>query len=128
MPLAKGDGYFYFTTGEAAEWLDSTVRVPTLSSLSLADWVGEFRRLRDLNGQIGNPPEGRPDFSGYYDIPYVPNMAFGKEEAVPYSAAGQQAFKNRDLKDDPTANCWLPGVPRIMQSPTPCNLSKTGIS
>jgi hypothetical protein len=51
--LAKGDGYFYFTSGEAADWLDSTVRVPTLSSLSLSDWIGEFRRLRDLNAQIG---------------------------------------------------------------------------
>lgn len=64
-------------------------------------------------------PEGKPDFSGYYDIPYVPNMAFGKEAEVPYTAVGREAFKNRDLKDDPTANCWLPGVPRIMQSPYP---------
>jgi hypothetical protein len=70
-------------------------------------------------GAFPRTPEGRPDFSGYYDIPYVPNMAFGKEEAVPYTAEGRKAFKNRDLKDDPTANCWLPGVPRIMQSPYP---------
>jgi hypothetical protein len=55
--LAKGDGYFYFTSGEAADWLDNTVRVPTFSRLSLADWVGEFRRLRDLNGQIGKAPK-----------------------------------------------------------------------
>jgi hypothetical protein len=55
--LAKGDGYFYFTSGEAADWLDSTVRVPTLSTLSLADWMGEFRRLRDLNGEIGKAPK-----------------------------------------------------------------------
>ena len=33
--LAKGDGYFYFTSGETANWLDTTVRVPTLSSLTL---------------------------------------------------------------------------------------------
>jgi hypothetical protein len=55
--LAKGDGYFYFTSGEAAEWLDNTVRVPMLSTLSLADWMGEFRRLRDLNAQIGKAPK-----------------------------------------------------------------------
>ena len=57
--LAKGDGYFCFTSGEAADWLESTVRVPTLSNLSLADWVGEFRRLRDLNGQLGKAPPNR---------------------------------------------------------------------
>jgi hypothetical protein len=34
--LAKGDGYFYFESGEAAEWLDRTVNVPTISSLRLA--------------------------------------------------------------------------------------------
>lgn len=28
--LAKGDGYYYFRDGEAADWLDSTVRMPTL--------------------------------------------------------------------------------------------------
>jgi hypothetical protein len=55
--LAKGDGYFYFTSGEAADWLDNTVRVPTLSSLSLANWVGEFRRRRELNAQIGKAPK-----------------------------------------------------------------------
>ena len=46
-------------------------------------------------------------------------MSFGKEEGVPYTAAGREAFKRRDLKDDATANCWLPGVSRIMQSPYP---------
>lgn len=30
--LVNGDGYFYFRGGEAADWLDRTVRVPTLSS------------------------------------------------------------------------------------------------
>jgi hypothetical protein len=29
--LAKGSGYFYFWTGEAGDWLDKTVRVPTLT-------------------------------------------------------------------------------------------------
>ena len=33
--LAKGNGYFYFQTGETADWLDRTVRVRTISSLTL---------------------------------------------------------------------------------------------
>ncbi len=47
--LDKGDGYFYFTGGEATDWLDRTVKVPILSSLTLEQWVGEFQRLKKLN-------------------------------------------------------------------------------
>src|SRR5262245_6004941 len=47
--LAKGDGYFYFWGGEAADWLDRTVRVPTLHSLTLDQWIGEFQKLREEN-------------------------------------------------------------------------------
>jgi hypothetical protein len=50
--LAKGDGYFYFTSGEAADWLDRTVKVRTINSLTLKQWVEEFRRLKELNEQI----------------------------------------------------------------------------
>jgi hypothetical protein len=50
--LARGDGYYYFRDGEAADWLDTTVRVPTLSSLALAQWLEEFERLKKVNQEI----------------------------------------------------------------------------
>lgn len=50
--LAKVGDYFYFQFGEAADWLDRTVRVPTISSLSVDECLAEFRRLNTLNGQI----------------------------------------------------------------------------
>jgi hypothetical protein len=50
--LGKGDGYFYFHLGEAADWLDCTVRVRTINSLTLKEWMEEFRRLKHLNEQI----------------------------------------------------------------------------
>jgi hypothetical protein len=50
--LQKGSGYFYFRGGEAGGWLDKTVRVPKVSSLTLEQWVGKFERLRKLNAQI----------------------------------------------------------------------------
>ncbi len=50
--LAKGDGYFYFTSGESENWLDTTVKVPTLSSLTLEQWIAEFERLKELNKTI----------------------------------------------------------------------------
>jgi len=42
--LEKGDGYFW--KGEANNWLDRTVNVPKVSSLTLAQWIGEFNRLK----------------------------------------------------------------------------------
>jgi hypothetical protein len=50
--LAKGDGYFYFSGGEATDWLDRTVRVPTLSSLTLEQWIEQYRELKDKNREL----------------------------------------------------------------------------
>jgi hypothetical protein len=74
---------------------------------------------------IPRTPQGKPDFTGFWNIPYVPNMAQGKEDSVPYTAAGRAAYVNHDAKDDPTSNCWFPGVPRIMQSPYPSQWVQT---
>ena len=74
---------------------------------------------------VPRAPDGKPDFSGYFNIQYTPNMAMGKEDSIPYTPAGKAAFLNHDAKDDPTANCWLPGFPRIMQSPYPAQFVQT---
>ena len=50
--LDKGDGYFYFWGGEANGWLDRTVQVKTLRSLTLEQWVAEFKRLRRVNAEL----------------------------------------------------------------------------
>ncbi len=50
--LEKGQGYFYFHFGEAADWLDRTVKVRTVNSLTLKEWMTEFKRLQNLNAQI----------------------------------------------------------------------------
>ena len=69
--------------------------------------------------------DGKPDFSGYWDLPYFPNMSHGKEDQVPYTPAGLAAYKHHDAKDDPTARCLYPGVPRIMSSPYPMQIIQT---
>jgi hypothetical protein len=56
--LAKGDGYFYFTQGEAADWLDRTVKARTINSLTLKEWIAEFRRLKELNERIMRSAKG----------------------------------------------------------------------
>ena len=50
--VAKGSDYFYFSGGEATDWLDRTVRVPTLHSLTLDQWMQEFQKLREQNRKL----------------------------------------------------------------------------
>ena len=57
--LERGSGYFYFWTGEATDWLEKTVRVPNVRSLTLEQWIGEFRRLKKLNQEIMRSGKGR---------------------------------------------------------------------
>jgi len=50
--LAKASNYFLFESGEADNWLDRTVGVRTISSMTLKQWIEEFKRLKDVNEQI----------------------------------------------------------------------------
>ena len=50
--LEKGDGYFYFSGGEATDWLDRTVNAHSLGSLALERWIAECERLKKLNKHI----------------------------------------------------------------------------
>lgn len=50
--LIKADGYFYFDSGDAAEWLDKTVSAPTLGSRTLEEWLQEFDRLERVNTEL----------------------------------------------------------------------------
>jgi hypothetical protein len=47
--LAKGTGYFLFRGGEADDWIDRTVAVPTIGSFTLEQWLSEYKRLKALN-------------------------------------------------------------------------------
>ena len=41
--LERANGYFYFRNGEVVNWLDRTVSLPTLNSLTLEQWMEDFR-------------------------------------------------------------------------------------
>ncbi|MGO4884093.1 MAG: hypothetical protein ACLP59_25225 [Bryobacteraceae bacterium] len=50
--LEKSGDYFYFLGGEADDWLDRTVQVPKVSSLTLDQWIAEFGKLKKRNVEI----------------------------------------------------------------------------
>ncbi len=50
--LENGAGYYNFLGLEPAAWLDKTVKVPKVSSLTLEQWVAEYARLKKLNEGI----------------------------------------------------------------------------
>ena len=50
--VEKGDGYFYFIGEDVSSWLDRTVKVTTVGSLTLEQWVEEFNRLKKVNESI----------------------------------------------------------------------------
>src|SRR5580704_18111321 len=52
VDIEKGEGYFYFWKGDANNWLDRTVNVPKVSSLTLEQWIGEFERLKKFNQEM----------------------------------------------------------------------------
>src|ERR1022692_506961 len=57
--LEKAGPYFYFFGGEAADWLDRTVQVPKISSLTLDQWIDEFSRLKERNAEMFRTGQGR---------------------------------------------------------------------
>jgi hypothetical protein len=57
--LEKAGDYFYFLAGETTDWLDRTVRVPKVSSLTLDQWVEEFEKLKNRNADIFGAAKGK---------------------------------------------------------------------
>jgi len=55
--LEKASGYFYFKGGDATAWIDRTVAVPAVNSLTLDQWMEEFVRLKNLNAEIESTAE-----------------------------------------------------------------------
>ena len=58
--LEKASGYFYFWSEDSADWIDRTVRVATLHSLTLDQWVGEYLWLKKVNAEMMKPRRVKP--------------------------------------------------------------------
>ena len=58
--LEKASGYFYFWSEDSAGWIDRTVRVPRLNSLTLDQWIGQYLWLKKINAEMLNPNRVKP--------------------------------------------------------------------
>ena len=74
--LTKADGYFYFQAGDATDWLDRAVSVPTLRSLTLEQWIGHYRELKAKNEALLKGKINSKDF----ETPLA-QLAAGNSEA-----------------------------------------------
>lgn len=45
--LVKGNGYFYFSDGDAPDWQSSAVYVYRLNDLTLEQWIAEWENKRN---------------------------------------------------------------------------------
>ena len=61
--LEKASGYFYFWSADSAGWIDRTVRVERLNSLTLDPGVGEYHCPKKVNAEK-RPPCGLHRRSG----------------------------------------------------------------
>ena len=58
--LEKAGGYFYFWSADSAGWIDRTVRVARLNSLTLEQWVGQYLWLKKVNAEMIKPRRKPP--------------------------------------------------------------------
>jgi hypothetical protein len=71
--LAKGEGYFYVWSGEATDWWDRTLRVPTLRNLTLEQWVDKIQKLRERNRELIGSAEKRAAKQAKKETQSTPN-------------------------------------------------------
>jgi hypothetical protein len=73
-------------------------------------------------GPIPRMPDGKPDLTGVWEIPYVPDMSRGIGP-LPFTAWGEADFKAYDpAKFDYTAHCLPAGLTRQMNTPMPLEI------
>ena len=51
--LARGDGYFYFQSGESHKWRTTMVMVNSADCLTLDQWVEGYRDMSSTNNGVG---------------------------------------------------------------------------
>ncbi|MGA2215261.1 MAG: hypothetical protein ABSH31_18455 [Bryobacteraceae bacterium] len=92
--------------------------------IGLIAFVGAALVGFGASAQTPRAAAGKPDLSGYWNLPYTPNMAKEIGE-LPFTPAGKAVYEKINTMYDPTGFCLFPGVPRITNSPFPMRVVQT---
>ena len=117
--LCKGEGYFYFQGDEATEWLNRSVWIATLHSLTLDQWMKQYRELKAKNDALvrGNivskdiathssgPVTSRPE----KNRPRMPNPDIG--QGTTSKLSGGRVPQKQQVKSGPEPHLQLHHVP-----------------
>ena len=124
-------------------WMTATAAVMAVFLLAPVPIPGHVVAVAAQTPGLPRAPDGKPDFSGFWQVlntatwdiqdhaaqPGVPagqGVVEGNEIPYqPWAAAKKQENYDNRMTADPNAKCYLPGVPRIMYMPFPLQIVQT---
>jgi hypothetical protein len=115
----------FVTAGSAlaATWLFAPI--PAAGQAPSGKAPGQTAAAKASSSAIPRLANGKPDFNGVWQRPYVPDMSKGGSP-IPYTPEYAQIFKDYDpAKFDYTGRCLPQGLTRSMNSPFPIRIVQT---
>jgi hypothetical protein len=108
----------------AATWLFAPIPAAGQAPSGKAG-PGQGAAAKASSSAIPRLPNGKPDFNGVWQRPYVPDMSKGGSP-IPYTPEYAQIFRDYDpAKFDYTGRCLPQGLTRSMNSPFPIRIVQT---